>query len=168
MTSAQTVRAAFAIVTMLLIGGMLAGVALAQVPSPRPTPIAPSPGAPAATDPGGWIVASILVVGLLVVIGLVVKLYDLRRKREAEAVHLQAQISDALLRDPNLFGLPVAATAHAPLWRGTPVTIELAGEVPDPVMREAVMRISWSEAQRIRPDVEIEDRLTVRAPARAA
>jgi hypothetical protein len=169
MTSAQTVRAAFSIVTMLLIGGGLAGAALAQVPSPMPTPLPPGLAAPgAAADGNGWIVASMLVLGLLVVIGAVVKLYDLRRKREAEAVHLQAQISDAFLRDPNLFGLPVAATAHAPLWKGTPVTIEITGEVPDPSLREAVMRIAWAEAQRIRPDVEIVDKLNVRARARVA
>jgi hypothetical protein len=169
MASAQTVRAAFAFVTMLLIGGGLAGAVLAQVPSPTPTPIAPAPAAPGvAADGSGWIMASMLVLGLLLIIGVLVKLYDLRQKREAEAVHLQAQISDAFLRDPNLFGLPVAATAHAPLWKGTPVTIEITGEVPDPSLREAVMRIAWAEAQRIRPDVEIEDKLFVRAQARVA
>jgi len=102
------------------------------------------------------------------VIGALVKIYDLRRKREMEEVHLQAQISDALLRDPNLFGLPVAATAHAPFWSGTPVMIELTGEVPDVNLRSAVARIARMEAQRIRPDVEIVDHLSVRAQTRAA
>lgn len=166
MASAHTVRAAFAIVMLLLIGGALAGAALAQTPAP-PTPLAPSPSA-APGDRTGWIVASLLVFGLLVVIGVVVKLYDLRRKREAEAVHLQAQISDAFLRDPNLFGLPVAATAHAPLWKGTPVTVEMTGEVPDPTMRDAVQRIARAEAMRIRPDVEFVDKLSVRARERVA
>ena len=169
MALAQTVRAAFAIVTMLLVGGVLAGSASGQMPSPGPPPMAPVPAAPgAAADGSGWIVASMLILGLLVVIGALVKIYDMRRKREAEAVHLQAQISDAFLRDPNLFGLPVAATAHAPLWKGTPVTIEITGEVPDPMLREAVLRIAHSEAQRIRPDFEIVDKLTVRAAERAA
>jgi hypothetical protein len=165
MASAKTVRAAFAIVTSLLVDGMLAAAAQAQ--APPPTPIAPS-SPTAAPENGGWIVAAILVVGLLVIIGTAVKLYDLRRKREAEAVHLQAQISDAMLRDANLFGLPIAATAHAPLWSGTPVTVELAGEVPDPNVRDAVVRLARSEAVRIRPDVEIADRMTVRLPSRAA
>jgi hypothetical protein len=102
------------------------------------------------------------------VIGALVKIYDLRRKREVEEVHLQAQISDALLRDPNLFGLPVAATAHAPVWSGTPVTIELTGEVPDPHQRFAVERIARAEAMRIRPDFEIVDLLSVRAVSRVA
>jgi hypothetical protein len=166
MTSAQTLRTAFA--TALLVDGAWAAAASGQA-TPMPPPIAPSPGvtAPAAGS-GGWIVAAVLVFGLLVVVGALVKIYDLRRKRETEAVHLQAQISDALLRDPNLFGLPVAATAHAPFWSGTPVTVELTGEVPDVNVRSAVTRIARSEAQRIRPDVEIVDHLAVRSVARVA
>jgi hypothetical protein len=166
MKSAQTVRATFAIVSTALSGAVTAGVAHAQVP--RSTPITPTPSTATASDPTGWIVASALILGLLVIIGAVVKFYDLRRKREAEAVHLQAQISDALLRDPVLFGLPIAATAHAPLWSGTPVTIELSGEVHDPTLREPVLRIAEFEARRIRPDVEIVDRMTLREAAHAA
>ena len=165
MTSAHTVRDVLAIGASV-IGGLLVTGAWAQMPSQ--TPIAPMPGAATATESGGWIVAAVLVVGLLVVIGALVKVYDLRRTRETEAVHIQAQISDALLRDPNLFGLPVAATAYAPFWSGTPVTVELTGEVPDLNVRESVRRIARSEAQRIRPDVEILDHLTVRAMMRVA
>src|SRR3977135_2538143 len=99
MASAQIVRAAFAVVTSLLINGMLAATALAQA-TPMPPPIAPIPGASMAeAGRGGWIVSASLVLGLLVVVGALVKIYDLRRKREVEEVHLQAQISDALLRD---------------------------------------------------------------------
>jgi hypothetical protein len=168
MASAQTVRAALAIVTSLLVDGVLAAAAFGQA-TPMPPPIAPSPGAPAAeAGSGGWIVAGVLILGLLVVIGALVKIYDLRRKRETEAVHLQAQISDALLRDPNLFGLPVAANAHVPFWSGTPVTLEMTGEVNDPHQRFAVERIARDEAKRIRPDVELVDHLTVRTVARVA
>jgi hypothetical protein len=165
MTSAHIARDVLAI-GAALIGSLLVTGALAQTPSQ--TPIAPMPGAAATAENGGWIVAAVLVFGLLVVIGALVKIYDLRRKRETEAVHLQAQISDALLRDPNLFGLPVAATAHAPFWRGTPATVELTGEVPDPNVRESVRRIALAESQRIRPDVEILDHLTVRKMTRVA
>lgn len=155
------------IMTMLLVSGLLAGTVSAQAPVPPATPVMPAASS-AAADGSGWIMASILVVGLLVAVGVLVKLFDLRRKREAEAVHLQAQISDALLRDPNLFGLPITPTAHAPLWSGTPVTVDITGEIPDAGVRESVMRIAWAEAQRIRPDVEIRDHLTVRAAERAA
>jgi hypothetical protein len=153
-------------VTMLLVSGILTGTAWAQAPAPPATP-APSAGA-TVEGSSGWIMASILVIGLLVVVGALVKLFDLRRKREAEAVHIQAQISDALLRDPNLFGLPITPTAHAPLWSGTPVTVDMSGEVPSAAVREAVLRIAWAEAQRIRPDVEVRDRLMVESAARVA
>jgi hypothetical protein len=154
--------------TILLISGLLTGTAWAQALAPPATPVVPAPGAGATAEGSGWIMASILVIGLLVVVGVLVKLFDLRRKREAEAVHIQAQISDALLRDPNLFGLPITPTAHAPLWSGTPMTVDITGEVPSAAMRESVLRIAWAEAQRIRPDVEIRDKLTVQRAARVA
>ncbi|HEU5321269.1 MAG TPA: hypothetical protein VFX28_10725, partial [Methylomirabilota bacterium] len=53
-----------------------------------------------------------LIIGLLLIVGVLVKVYDLRRRREADAVHLQAQVSDALLRDESLLGLAVTPTAH--------------------------------------------------------
>ena len=90
-----------------------------------------------------------------------VKLYDLTRKREAEAVHLQAQISDALPREPALFAVPVTATADVPLWSGTPATIVLSGQVPSRELHDAVLRIVRQESARIRPDVVITDRIVV-------
>jgi hypothetical protein len=109
----------------------------------------------------GILMAVVLVVGLLVVIGAAVKMFDLRRKREAEAVHLQAQVSDALLRNEALFGLPVTATAHVPTWSGSPATIELSGQVPSPELRELVLRVTREEASRIRSDFQVEDRMAV-------
>src|SRR3989454_3573022 len=95
------------------------------------------------------------------VIGVVVKLFDLKQKRESEAVQLQAQLSDALLREPSLAGLPLTPTVHVPMWRGTPATIELMGRVPTPELKDTVLRIVRDEAARIRSDVQIEDRLSV-------
>jgi hypothetical protein len=115
----------------------------------------------------GVIMAVGLVLALLVVIGAAVKVFDLKRKREAEAVYLQAQVSDALLRQEDLFGLPVTATAHVPMWSGTPVTIEVSGQVPTPELHDRVLRIVLEEVNRIRPDVEIEDRMSV-VPTMAA
>lgn len=107
----------------------------------------------------------ILLVGLLVIVGVGVKLYDLKRKREAEAVHLQAQVSDALLRDPSVFGLPVTPTAHVPWWSGTPARLELVGRVPSPEIRGRVVELVEREAHQIRPDVVIAERLEVDATA---
>jgi hypothetical protein len=107
--------------------------------------------------------ATIVIIALLVVIGVVVKLFDLKRKRSAEAVHLQAQISDALLREQNIFRLPVTPTAHVPFITGTPAVVEITGEVPSPEIKETVLRLVKNEAARIRDDVRVEDHLAVRA-----
>ena len=117
---------------------------------------------PRGSHTGGAAIAAVgAVVGLLVVIGIVAKLFDLKQKRESEAVQLQAQLSDALLREPSLAGLPLTPTVHVPMWRGTPATIELMGRVPTPELKDTVLRIVRDEAARIRSDVQIEDRLSV-------
>jgi hypothetical protein len=107
----------------------------------------------------------VLLVGLLVIVGVGVKLYDLRRKREAEAVHLQAQVSDALLRDASLFGLAVTPTAYVPWWSGTPARLEVVGRVPEPEYRDRVLRLVEQEARHVRPDVIIVDGLEIKAAA---
>ncbi len=128
----------------------------------------PRPGGPAGSGGGANPVAMVLVIlGVLVIVGIGVKLYDLRRRRQSEAVRLQAQISDALLREQLLFGLPIMTTARAPLWRGSPAIIEVAGQVPSPQARETALRIVRAEAGRIRSDFQIDDRLAV-VPPRAA
>ena len=127
-------------------------------PNPVMPPATPQP---AAEGGGAAIAAVVVVVGLFMVIGVVVKLFDLKQKRESEAVQLQAQLSDTLLREPSLAGLPLTPTVHVPMWRGTPATIELMGRVPTPELKDAVLRIVRDEAARIRSDVQIEDRLSV-------
>jgi hypothetical protein len=116
-----------------------------------------------ATDSGGGSAAVLvlLVIGLLVIIGIGVKLYDLKRKREVEAVHLQARVSDALMREPDLINLAVTPTASVPWWSGTPARLEVTGRVPAPEMREQVLRLAEREAQQVRPDVTLVDRLQV-------
>lgn len=140
----------------LVLTGALTGLVWAQT-APAP------PVSPAAPATGGASALSIIVVlaVLMLALGVTVKLFDLRRKREGEAVQLQAQVSDALLRDPALFSLPITPTARVSFWSGSPATIEIAGQVPDPEMRERVLRITRTEAARIRPDVQVEDRLAI-------
>ena len=127
-------------------------------------PSAPTPP-PAATSTGNGggtaIAAVVVVVGLLVIIGVAVKLFDLKRKRESEAVQLQAQLSDALLREPAFAGLPLTPTVHVPMWKGTPATIEVTGQVPRPELKEIALRLVRDEATRIRSDIRIVDRLSV-------
>ena len=117
-----------------------------------------------ATDSAGGSSAAILVllvIGLLVIIGIGVKLYDLKRKREVEAVHLQARVSDALMREPDLINLAVTPTATVPWWSGTPARLEVTGRIPAPETREQVLRLVEREAKQVRPDVTVVDRLQV-------
>ncbi len=120
----------------------------------------PTP-APASSTPGGAIAVGVVVVAVLLAIGIGVKLYDLKRKREDEVLSLQAQISDALLLDPSLAGLPITAFASGSLWRRSPVVIAVTGPVPAPEVRDAVMRLVERELSRRHPGARADDRIVV-------
>jgi hypothetical protein len=126
------------------------------------------PQAAASGGSGSTLTVLLLLAGLLVIVAIGVKLYDLKRKRDAEAVHLQAQVSDALLRDQSLFGLAVTPTASVPWWSGTPARLEIGGHVPTPEARERALRIAEQEARSLRPDVVIADRLEIEPAVRVA
>ena len=116
------------------------------------------------TTPSGTTQTVALVgsaIVLLVVLGALVKMLDLKRRREGEAVIVQSQVSDAVLRDPSLFSLPITPTAHVPLWSGTPVIVEVAGCVPSEDLRETALRVIEREAAHLRHDVQIESRIEV-------
>jgi len=130
-----------------------------------------TPAASQAATSGGagtTLTVFLLLFGLLVIVGIGVKIYDLKRKRDAEAVHLQAQASDALLRDPTMFGLAVTPTAHVPWWSGTPARLEVTGHVPSSEARERALRIIEAEARSLRPDVTLVDKLEVEPMERVA
>ena len=112
---------------------------------------------------GSWtaIGGMVMLVLVLAAVGVTVKLFDLKRRRESEAVLIQAQLSDALLRDPTLGGQLITPTAHVPFWSGTPATVALEGRVPSDVLQDQVHRVVEREAARIRPDVVIEDHVAV-------
>lgn len=144
----------------------LAGFAAVLAPAAawaQAAPITPPPTATTTATGTGAITMFALIVGLLVVVGVGVKMYDLKRRREADAVHLQAQISDALLREQAFFGMPITPTAHVPFLRGSPAVIEVTGHVPSTEARESAMRLIRAEAARIRPDFTIEDKLAIDA-----
>jgi hypothetical protein len=154
--SREALQSLIAALSLLVLSAVQAWAQAAPTASPGSTP---------GSGGGGSPVAMVLViVAALVIVGIGVKLYDLRRKRESEAVQLQAQISDALLREQLLFGVPIMATARTSLWRRSPATIEVAGQVPSPQVRETALRIVRAEAGRIRSDFQIEDRLAVVPP----
>ncbi len=114
-------------------------------------------GSDAATWGGIAALLAVIVV-LLVVIGGTAKLYDAKRKREGDALMLQARISDALLRD--FVTLPISAVAGGSKWRRAPLVVMIRGSVPTPEQREAVMRLVGQELSR-HPGVRAEDRLVV-------
>jgi hypothetical protein len=122
------------------------------------------------TSPGvsGSFGSTIFTTGVLVVIAVaivVVARYSvLRRKRKEEAVILQSQLSDALAREVQLRGLQIIPKSHVSGWRQARVTLEVAGEVPTPEIRETVMRIARAEVRRFRPDVIPEDCLFIVPP----
>jgi hypothetical protein len=80
---------------------------------------------------------------------------------EEEAVAAEARISDALLMDSTLSGLPLTPTAHVPLWSGTPLTLEIRGAVPRSELREAAVDVARREMARNRPDFRFEDHIAV-------
>ena len=65
------------------------------------------------------------------------------------------------MREPSLAGLPLTPTVHVPMWKGTPATIEVTGQVPRPELKEIALRLVRDEATRIRSDIRIVDRLSV-------
>jgi hypothetical protein len=113
---------------------------------------------------------TLLTLGFLAVIvgaAVVVASYvSTRRKRTEEAVILQSQLSDAIAREALLHGLHVTPNARVAGWRSAQITIEVAGEVPTPELRERVMRIVGAEAWKLRPDVQTVDHLFIVPPRR--
>jgi len=101
------------------------------------------------------------MLSLVVLLGIGVKLYDLKRRREEEAVAAQARVSDALLMDASLAGLPLTPTAHVPLWKGTPLVVEIKGAVPRAELRSAAVDVARREISRSRSDFEVEDHIRV-------
>ena len=111
------------------------------------------------SDWGGAAALVAVAVVMLLVIVVGVKLYDAKRKREADALTVQARISDALLRD--FVTLPVTAVASGSAWRRSPLLLTVSGRVPTPAQREAVMRVVGQELSRHHPGVRADDRLVV-------
>ncbi|HZP36260.1 MAG TPA: hypothetical protein VFE48_07180 [Methylomirabilota bacterium] len=105
------------------------------------------------------VVAAMLI--LVVLLGVAVKLYDLKRKRDEEAVAAQARVSDALLMDSALSGLPLTPTAHVPLWKGSPLIVEISGAVPRSELRTAALEVASKEIARSRSDFAVHDKITV-------
>jgi hypothetical protein len=121
---------------------------------------------------GTSLAGTLLTLGVLVLIVLAIvvgaRYVTARRKQFEEAVILQSQLSDMVAREPQLQGLHITPKAQVSGWRKRQVTIEVAGEVPTPELRETVMRIVGAEAWRLKPDVITLDHLFIVPPMRRA
>ena len=150
-------------ISLALVGASFAAIpgCLIAVDVWGQVPAQPSGSVAEAGSTGGLMALLGLVAAFVFGIAIVAKGLDLKRKRETKAVLLQAQVSDALLRDTRLAEFPVTPTARVPFWSGSPATLELAGTVPTSDLHEAVLQLARSEASRVRQDVVIEDRIAV-------
>jgi len=80
---------------------------------------------------------------------------------EEVAVPLRAKISDALMVEPSLSGLPVTPTVRMPLWPRDPVMIELSGSVPRPALRQAAIDVVLREVESTGRGCALQDRIAV-------
>ncbi len=158
----KTIKAARAVLvtSALALVGWPAGAGWAQsVVVPQVPSNATSDAAQSGVVTTAVVVGSLLAV--LAVLGALIKMLDLKRRRDGEAVVVQARISDAVLRDPRLFSLPITPTAHVPLWRGTPVTVEVSGQVPSEDLREVAIHLVEREATQLGPEVRVESKIGI-------
>ena len=132
-----------------------------SIGSPDPQQLAP-----------GSVVATVLTWGLLAVVVVaiiaVARFVAARQKRTTEVLILQSQLSDAVAREAVLRGLRINPRARVSGWRKSQVTVEVAGEVPTPELREKAMRIVQAEAWRLRSDVNTVDHLFIVPPRQPA
>jgi len=128
----------------------------------------PAPGPNAgASDSSMMAPAIILALALLGGLILAVAIVDLKRKRRAEAVAIESQIADALMREPRLARSAVTTVAHVPLSGRSGLMVEVRGEVEYPEIRETAIRVVRQELLRFHPDARVEDRIFVSPPVPA-
>jgi hypothetical protein len=109
-------------------------------------------------DPAMVVLVAAVVVVLVGVLGKVLELKD---RRAAEAIAVQGEIADALLGDPALLGWPLVPRARVPLWRGSPVTVKVTGEVPSRELRALALRAAERGAAELLVTVRIKSRIGV-------
>src|SRR5262249_31701478 len=129
-----------------------------------PTPGASGPVVPA--PDGGAMMAPAIILALALLGGLIllVAIVDIRRKRRAQAIAIEGQIADALVRGPGLAGGAITRVAHMPLSGRAAPTVEVRGEVEYPELREAAVRVVRQELLRHHPEGRVEDRIFVSPP----
>ena len=129
---------------------------------------------PGSASPADWgsraatALAFIFLVAIVTAVVVAARYTVARRKRLEEATILQSRLTDAIAREALFRGLEIVPRARVSGWRRSQVTIEVAGEVPTPDLRETVMGAVRAEARRLRPDVITVDHLFVAPPIHRA
>ncbi len=157
-------RIALDILTVALQVGTCVAIARAQALIPPGPPVPPGAAGPPTMPIGEgntWLILALLGIAGFVLVAIMAKVIDFKKKRDAEAMRLQAQISDALLRDRMLVSSPVTALVHVPIWWRSPARIEICGDVPTPEHRQTVLYVTAQEASRLRSNFRIRDRITI-------
>ncbi len=145
------------------LAGLFVLLAVVEVAWPQSM----SPGPVAESERSLLVFALVFVIASLAVTGFVFTLYAIKRRREDEAIALQARFSDALVAEPSLARLPIMLTVRVPFGRYPQAVIMLTGMVPTPILREGVLEFVKLEAAFLTEDsYRIEDRLVV-TPQRA-
>lgn len=127
-----------------------------------------NPPPPASGNAASTLLIFLFLAAVIAAIVVAARYVTTRRKRLEEALILQARLYDAILREAPLRDVAVTPKARVAVWRGSPVTIEVAGEVPTPELRDTVLRLVRTELSRVRPDVLAEDHLCIVPPMRRA
>jgi heme/copper-type cytochrome/quinol oxidase subunit 2 len=102
-------------------------------------------------------VGVVLVVGALVAWGVIV--LERRNRREQRSERIQQAIGEAMAAEPLLADASILPVAGFPA--GTPPTLELTGYVPSAEARARAVRIAEGELRRLRPGMQVIDRLDV-------
>jgi hypothetical protein len=111
--------------------------------------------------------AIILGIAFLAVLVVGVMFLDLKRKRMAQAIAIEGQIADALMREPRLTRTVITPVAHLPLTGKPRPMVEVRGEVEYPELREVAVRAVRQELLRSYPEGTVEDRIFVAPPVMA-
>jgi hypothetical protein len=97
----------------------------------------------------------LLVIGVLVAWG--VRALERENRAEQLGERIQQEVGEALAREPSLAGSAVLPVASLPL--AGPPTLTLTGSVPSAAARERALAVAARELERLRPDIQVVDRL---------
>jgi hypothetical protein len=102
-------------------------------------------------------IAVVLVIGVAVAWGIIV--LERRNRREQRSERIQQAIGEAFAAEPLLGHASILPVAGFPA--GAAPTLELTGYVPSVEARARAVRIAEAELGRLRPGMQVIDRLDV-------